>query len=81
MSLRLNFFHLCTRVITEGSDLDMASSDVDSLFTNIPSDETIDICVNKLFQNPENLVNKISKNYFRDLLKKSFTKQVLNSGG
>ena len=48
----------------------MASSDVDSLFTNIPSDETIDICVNKLFQNPENLVNKISKNYFFDLLNK-----------
>ena len=46
----------------------MASSDVDSLFTNIPSDKTIDICVNKLFQNPGNLVNKISKNYFRDLL-------------
>ena len=46
----------------------MANSDVDSLFTNILSDETIDICVNKLFQNPENLVNKISKNYFRDLL-------------
>ena len=35
----------------------MASFDVDALFTNIPLDETIDICVKKLFQNPETLVN------------------------
>ena len=29
----------------------MGSLDVDSLFTNIPLDETIDICVNQLFEN------------------------------
>ena len=28
----------------------MGSLDVDSLFTNIPLDETIDICVNQLFE-------------------------------
>ena len=31
----------------------MVSLDVDSLFTNIPLDETIDICVNQLFENAD----------------------------
>ena len=46
----------------------MASLDVDALFTNIPLDETIDICVKKLFKTPDALVKGISKNDFRDLL-------------
>ena len=29
----------------------MASFDVESLFTNIPLEETIDFCVQKLFEN------------------------------
>ena len=41
---------------------------VDALFTNISSDETIDICIKKLFSNPETLMKGISKNNFRDLL-------------
>ena len=31
----------------------MGSLDVDSLFTNIPLDETIGICVNQLFENTD----------------------------
>ena len=31
----------------------MGSLDVDSLFTNIPVDETIDICVNQFFENTD----------------------------
>ena len=31
----------------------MGILDVDSLFTNIPLDETIDICVNQLFENTD----------------------------
>ena len=46
----------------------MASLDVDALFTNIPLDETIDICLKKLFKTPDTLVKGISKNDFRDLL-------------
>ena len=46
----------------------MASLDVDALFTNIPLDETIDICVKKLFKTLGTLVKGISKNDFRDLL-------------
>ena len=33
----------------------MASLDVDAIFTNIPSDETTDICLKELFQTPETL--------------------------
>ena len=46
----------------------MASLDVDGLFTNISLDETIDICVKKLFKTPDTLVKGISKNDFRNLL-------------
>ena len=46
----------------------MASFDVYALFTNIPLDETIDICVKELFQTLKTLVKGISKNDFRDLL-------------
>ena len=46
----------------------MVSLDVDALFTNIPLDETIDICVKKLFKTPDTLVKGISKNDFPDLI-------------
>ena len=46
----------------------MASLDVHSLFTNIPFDVTIAICVKKLFQTPETQVKGVSKNNFCDLL-------------
>ena len=43
----------------------MGSLDVDSLFTNIPLDETIGICVNQLFENTDTV--------------EDFTKSELNS--
>ena len=46
----------------------MASLDVDGLFNNISLDETIDICVKKLFKTPDTLVKGISKNDLRNLL-------------
>ena len=45
------------------------SFDVDSLSTNIPLNETIDICVNKLYQHNNMKVNVIGKQEFRSLLK------------
>ena len=45
----------------------MTSLDVDVLFTNISLDETIDICLKKLFQTLETVVKGISKNDFCDL--------------
>ena len=45
----------------------MASLDVDSLFTNIPLDETIDICIDSLYKDDEN-TPKMPKVVFRNLL-------------
>ena len=44
----------------------MASLDVDSLFTNIPLDETLDICIDSLYNDNEN-TPKIPKDVFRKL--------------
>ena len=55
-------------ILTQNSDVYIASLDVDAIFTNIPVDKTIDIAVKKLFKTPDTLVKGISKNYFRDLL-------------
>ena len=45
----------------------MASLDVDSLFTNIPVEKTINICVDNLYNDNENPPN-IPKHNFRNLL-------------
>ena len=45
----------------------MVSLDVDSLFTNIPLGETIDICIDSLYKDDENSP-KIPKDFFRNLL-------------
>ena len=42
-------FEFARAVRNQNPDLYMASFDIDSLFTNVPLDETIDICVKKLF--------------------------------
>ena len=45
----------------------MASLDVTSLFTNIPLRETVNICVNKLFDG-QDLIGGFNKDQFNDLL-------------
>ena len=45
----------------------MASLDVDSLFTNIPLDETIDICIDSLYKDDENSP-EIPKDVFLNVL-------------
>ena len=61
-------FTFVDEILTQNSDLYMASLDVDALFTNIPLDETIDICIKKLFKTLNTLVKGISKNNFCDSL-------------
>ena len=61
-------FTFVDEILTQNSDLYIASLDVDVLFTDIPLDEIIDICVKKLFKNSETLVKGTSKNDFRDAL-------------
>ena len=47
------WFAFAEEVIEKGSEFFMGS--LDSLFTNIPLEETTDICPNTLFENTENV--------------------------
>ena len=40
----IDSFHFAEKICQQESNLHMASLDIDSLFTNIPLDETINIC-------------------------------------
>ena len=46
----------------------MASLDIESLFTNIPLDETIENCINNLFANNDTVQNFIKED-LKELLK------------
>ena len=60
-------FSFAEELLSFDSNLVMARFDVESLFTNIPSKETIDLCVNILFYDRTN-IDGITKDYFHDLL-------------
>ena len=63
----IDSIHFAEEIYQQYSNLHMASLDVDSLFTNIPLDETIDICVDNLYNDNKNPPN-IIKHDFRNLL-------------
>ena len=46
-----NSFQFSAEICELDPTLSMGSLDVDSFFTNIPLDETVDICVNEVFGN------------------------------
>ena len=48
-------FHFAEEIVDQQYDLFMGSLDVDFLFTNIPLDETIEICTYELFEESEDL--------------------------
>ena len=62
-------FHFinCLRGTTFNEGYVMASFDVKSLFTQIPLDETIEICLEQLFMNAES-VNGLNRSQLRELL-------------
>ena len=60
-------FHFAEEISQQDSNLHMASLEVDSLFTYIPLEETIDICVENLYSDNENPPN-MPKHSFRNLL-------------
>ena len=60
-------FHFAEEFVDQEHDLFMGSLDVDSLFTNIPLEETIEICTNELFKESET-VEGLSKTEFKELL-------------
>ena len=60
-------FQFAEKIYEQDPTLSMGSLDVDSLFTNIPLDETIDICVNQLFENTDT-VEGFTKSELKHLL-------------
>ena len=63
----IDSFHFAEEISQQNSNLHMASLDIDSLFTNIRLEETIDIFVDNLHSDNENPSN-IPKHNFRNLL-------------
>ena len=60
-------FHFAEEVVDQQHDLFMDSLDVDFLLTNMHLMETIEICANELFKEPETAVG-LSKTEFKELL-------------
>ena len=60
-------FSFAEGISKQDHSLYMASFDIDALFTNLPIDETIDLCVKKLFKNSRTFKG-FSKDEFRTLL-------------
>ena len=48
-------FAFAVEIVEQDPEFFVGKLDVDSLFTNIPLEETIDICTNKPFENTEKL--------------------------
>ena len=73
-------FTFATDVRKQNHKLVMTSYDVDSLFTNIPLDETIDICIRKLFGRKRTF-NGFSKADFKQLLQYAVKDSLLTFNG
>ena len=62
-----NSFVFAEEIGKQNTNLFMASLDVESLFTNIPSEETVKICCDDLYKDCD-VIDKLSKDDFRKLL-------------
>ena len=60
-------FSFCEELKHFTTNLTMASFDVESLFTDIPLQETIELCVQKLFED-KHYIDSLSKDSFREML-------------
>ena len=68
-------FNFAEEICKQDPDLYMTSLDVDSLFTNIPLEETTDICIDCLYQDDENspvIPEDVFRNFLTVAIKKSF---------
>ena len=75
-----NSFEFAKEVIEQDSGLYMASLDVESLFTNIPLEETINISCDSLFGN-EAKINNFNRNDFEKLLRMALQNNFFNFDG
>ena len=62
-----DYFASAEEIVHQEGKLFMGSLDVDSLFTNITLEETINICTNLLYNN-EAVIEGINKSEFKNLL-------------
>ena len=69
-------FSFCEELKHFNTNLIMASFDIESLFTNIPLQETIDLCVQKLFED-KNFIDGLSKDSFREMLTVTMTESFI----
>ena len=60
-------FSFAKEIVQQDSSYYMGSLDVDSLFTNIPLEETINICTESVY-NQNDIVEGLSKSEFKELL-------------
>ena len=60
-------FSFAEEIVEQNADLYMVSFDVESLFRNIPLDETIDICVDRIYKRKKK-VKGLLKRHFKQLL-------------
>ena len=60
-------FCFAKEIVEQDSSLVMGSLDDDSLFTNIPLDETINICINTV-NSEQDVIQGINKEEFQNLL-------------
>ena len=56
----------------------MGNLDVDLLFTNIPLDETIDICTNAIYSQ-QDVIDSVNKEEYRNLLSLATKNYILFS--
>ena len=67
-----NSYTFANEIVTnDNTNNIMCSFDVESLFTNIPLDEVIEICLKQLFPDPSTKFHNFSKNQFKYLLELS----------
>ena len=75
-----NSFEFSKEIVDQDAGLFMASLDVESLFTNIPLEETISVCCDSLFSNNAK-VNNINRNNFGKLLRAALQNKYFNFEG
>ena len=75
-----NSFEFAKEVIEQDSGLYMASLDVESLFTNIPLEETINISCGSVFSN-EAKINNFNRNDFEKLFRMALQNNFFNFDG
>ena len=69
-------FTFAEELKTFDSKLAMASFDIESLFTNIPLQETVDLCVKKFFKDRTH-VDNLSKGSFRELRTRAISESLI----